>query len=103
LGTPLGVLLPSGGVLKNLSVNAQPNEIGIPPTSTTQVEISVWVNAVKTNLVCTMTWATSTRTSSCADTAHTVNVNGGDAVVIQMISSVPGFWGAAMSVTLEKQ
>jgi len=99
----LGLPMPSGGVLKNLTLVGYSVQSG----ASFQIQVQVWVNFVATNMACTMTVATLFQTTSCSDPVDTVNVNPADTVSVVMTAVSPGgtqgVSAPAMYVSLEKQ
>jgi hypothetical protein len=109
-----GLPLPSGGILKNLTLIAYSTNGSIPPPPAYQVQVQVWVNSTATPLMCTITVAASSSQASgppqpitCADNVDTVNANAGDAVSVIMSTPLPlpaaNPGAMTMNVSLEKQ
>jgi hypothetical protein len=99
----LGLILPSGGALKNLTVQAAPNgTLGGPLPPGTQVQFAVWVNGIQSSLTCTLVF--STPVTTCTDTVNTVPVRALDRVVVQLTTAAweSGFLAYNMGVSLEK-
>jgi len=105
-----GLPLPSGGRLQNLTLIAY--STGTPPPAF-QVQVQVWVNSMATALTCSITVASVSSEAlgppqpiTCADNAHTVSANAGDAISIVMSTPLPLPATTAyitMNVSLEKQ
>jgi hypothetical protein len=95
--------MPSAGVLKNLTL------VGYEQTSwPISVQIQVLVNAIATNMVCTLNFTTAAQKTSCSDSVDTVSVNPQDTVSVAMTGFVgTGFTTVpvvnSMIVSLEKQ
>ena len=104
-GNNIGLPLPSGGILQNLTLVAY--FVGNPPVTSFQVEAQVWINFAETNLSCTITVpSTGFQQASCSDMLDTVAVNAGDLLSVAMTTPVPvnaEVQFLNMAVSLEKQ
>jgi len=92
----VGVPMPSGGTLQNLTVGA------LSTLGSGNIQIVVTVNAVETRMTCYLSLGPST--STCTDNSDTYQVHPGDRVAVQVTTFNainPGTLG--MQVSLEKQ
>jgi len=100
-----GLLLPSAGVLKNLTILAQQLGGAGNPYPPFQFQIQVAVNFIATNLTCTIAMPTvEYQTSTCSDSVDQVNVNAGDLVSLFFTQGAnPPNDYTSLNITLEKQ
>jgi hypothetical protein len=95
-GRNIGLPMPSSGTLKNLATVSTNTAV-----DNYTVRVQIFINGVASNLVCTTTVAPAA--VPCSDTTHSVSVNAGDKVAIQMTASMAQTEIIAMHVALEKQ
>jgi hypothetical protein len=106
-GNVIGVPMPSGGKLQNLTVVAYCAE---GPSTTfcssglVQITLAVWVNSTVTKLACSLVAVNNTEVS-CADIIDVISVNAGDKISMAMSSNgiQSGDFGISVSASLEKQ
>jgi hypothetical protein len=86
-----------------MSTYAETEQEGTPIS----LQAQVWVNAVATNLTCTVDATQAIApglTFTCQDTVDAVSVNAGDMVTATMTATTTGGVGvSSMIVSLEKQ
>jgi hypothetical protein len=103
-GLLTGTLMPSAGVLKNLTVVAYGNDL-YPPSPSIQVTVQVLMNAVSTPVACTITVSSVNQPVPCSDPVDMATVNAGDMVAVTMTTPTASAATSAMTiiVSLEKQ